>query len=198
MEPDGTETDGELYKLAADGSREATQMLVERHTSNITVFLRSKTNDQATVDDAVAETWLKFFNHLRTLTDDPSVALRKPESVRFWLYTTARNAMMTSFRRDNRQRDLESKATREARALGLVSTPGVELLDEDVDARRTALRTALQSLSDTCRELLTLLTTDPPLSYKEIAELIGRPVGAIGPTRQRCLDNLRVELGVAT
>ena len=35
---------------------------------------------------------------------------------------------------------------------------------------------------------------DPPLDYRTIAEIIDRPVGSIGPTRQRCLDRLRALL----
>ena len=197
-QPDGSETDGELYKLAADGSREAARMIVERHTTNLTAYLRSRTDARTAADDAVAETWLKFFNHLRQVQVEPTKRLRKPESIRFWLFTTARNALMTQFRHQARQRDLEAKATDEARALGLVSSGPVDLLDDDLASRREALRTALQALSDICRELLTLLAADPPLSYKEVADLTGRPVGAIGPTRQRCLNSLRAQLGVTS
>jgi hypothetical protein len=32
---------------------------------------------------------------------------------------------------------------------------------------------------------------DPPLSYSDVAEAMGKPVGSIGPTRQRCIDQVR-------
>ena len=42
-----------------------------------------------------------------------------------------------------------------------------------------------------CQHLLRLLLVDPPLSYDEIAAAVGRPRGSLGPTRRRCLTQLR-------
>jgi DNA-directed RNA polymerase specialized sigma24 family protein len=39
--------------------------------------------------------------------------------------------------------------------------------------------------------LLRLLAAPEPLTYEEIASALGMPIGAIGPTRARCLDQLR-------
>jgi DNA-directed RNA polymerase specialized sigma24 family protein len=39
--------------------------------------------------------------------------------------------------------------------------------------------------------MLRLLCTVPPLDYQTIAEILGRSVGSIGPTRARCLERLR-------
>jgi DNA-directed RNA polymerase specialized sigma24 family protein len=57
--------------------------------------------------------------------------------------------------------------------------------------RAAALRTAFARLGDDCRQLLRLVTADPPMSYDEIAAALGRPRGALGPTRARCLEHLR-------
>jgi DNA-directed RNA polymerase specialized sigma24 family protein len=35
-----------------------------------------------------------------------------------------------------------------------------------------------------------LLGGDEPLSYAELAEVLDMPVGSIGPTRARCLEQL--------
>ena len=37
--------------------------------------------------------------------------------------------------------------------------------------------------------------TDPAPSYEEIGEILGMPIGSIGPTRIRCLARLRSEVG---
>jgi hypothetical protein len=50
---------------------------------------------------------------------------------------------------------------------------------------------AVASDSDRFQELLRLVTLDPPLSYAEVGELLGMPHGSIGPTRARCLEQLR-------
>ncbi len=42
-----------------------------------------------------------------------------------------------------------------------------------------------------CRDLLSMMVRDPPMEYAEIAAALDRPVGSIGPTRQRCIDRLR-------
>jgi DNA-directed RNA polymerase specialized sigma24 family protein len=39
--------------------------------------------------------------------------------------------------------------------------------------------------------MLLLLTADPPVSYRDISQILGIPVGSIGPTRARCLQRLR-------
>ena len=54
-----------------------------------------------------------------------------------------------------------------------------------------AVRAAFEMLSEADRELLTLMVAEPPLSYEEISEITGRPVGSLGPTRARALDRLR-------
>lgn len=191
----GTESDGELYKLAVAGDRAAVEALVARHQGDLLISIRSKTNVPAAAEDAVAEAWLRFFRHLREASARPERALTKPESVRFWLYRTAFNALNDHFRSSSRQADLAERATVEARAQGRTSYQPDELAGLEGEERRSTLRDAFARLSEGCRELLALLATDPPLSYADVAELIGRPVGSIGPTRQRCLASLRQEMG---
>jgi hypothetical protein len=57
--------------------------------------------------------------------------------------------------------------------------------------RHEALLAGLAELPARQRELLLLLVADPPLSYAEISQRTGIPVGSIGPTRGRALDRLR-------
>jgi DNA-directed RNA polymerase specialized sigma24 family protein len=39
--------------------------------------------------------------------------------------------------------------------------------------------------------LLRLLSADSPLSYRDISEALSMPIGSIGPTRARALEQLR-------
>jgi RNA polymerase sigma factor (sigma-70 family) len=50
---------------------------------------------------------------------------------------------------------------------------------------------AFGRMPDRCQQLLRLLVTAPRPSYAEIAELLGIPIGSIGPNRARCIDRLR-------
>ncbi len=196
--PSGSETDGELYKLAISGDRAATQELVGRYHSDLVLYIKAKTTAHAVAEDAAAEAWLRFFRHLNEVAEDPSRALNKPESFRFWLYRIALNAMRTQFRSSSRQSELADRATTEAQAQGLTAYRPDELAAIEGEERRSTIRQAFAKLGEACRELLTLMSADPPLSYKEIAEVTGRPVGSLGPTRKRCLDDLRHQMGLAT
>jgi RNA polymerase sigma factor (sigma-70 family) len=54
----------------------------------------------------------------------------------------------------------------------------------------------LAKISDHCRELLLALYFSPEEpSYAEVAARLEMPVGSIGPTRARCLKQLREKLG---
>jgi DNA-directed RNA polymerase specialized sigma24 family protein len=57
--------------------------------------------------------------------------------------------------------------------------------------RRDALRAAFAELPADRGELMTLLLADPPLAYRDISRILGIPVGSIGPTRARALEQLR-------
>ncbi len=192
--PSGNESDGELYKLAVSGSRAATEEIVNRFHSGLLAYLRTKTSNPGIPEDAVADTWLKFFSHLKAAGRDSEVALRRPDSLRFWLYKTALNAMRTHFRQASRQSQLSAKVTAEANALGATAYSPDELASLVGEERQSAVRNAFERLSEFCKELLALVILDPPLSYVEIAEIVERPVGSLGPTRRRCLDQLRSHL----
>jgi RNA polymerase sigma factor (sigma-70 family) len=71
--------------------------------------------------------------------------------------------------------------------------------DEDLLAaeRNAALRQAFSDLPPNCRELVTLLIADPPLSYAEISATLGISIGSIGPNRSRCLARLRRHPAIA-
>ena len=57
------------------------------------------------------------------------------------------------------------------------------------------VRAAFRRLDDGCRQVITVLVlTDPPLAYDQASELLGRPIGSLGPTRKRCLEKIRTLL----
>lgn len=60
--------------------------------------------------------------------------------------------------------------------------------------RRRRLVAAIARLPERCRRLIRMLTTVPPASYVEISAALDMPVGSIGPTRARCLAQIRKRL----
>lgn len=50
---------------------------------------------------------------------------------------------------------------------------------------------AMRMMPERCRRLLDLLFFEEHLGYQEISDRVNIPIGAIGPTRARCLEKLR-------
>jgi DNA-directed RNA polymerase specialized sigma24 family protein len=75
----------------------------------------------------------------------------------------------------------------------VASGPEVDerILADELDQ---VVRDAMSRLPTRWQRLLELLMADPPVSYAEISDQLGVPVGSIGPTRGRCLAQLRVLL----
>jgi len=113
--------------------------------------------------------------------------LRVPEALQGWVVTVTRHECY--------------RVLRQRQHLAGAELPDVEDRSApDVDdrllrtERQRELAAALVRLSADCRRLLGLVAAEPPLSYAAIGEVLGRPVGSIGPTRQRCLGQLRALL----
>jgi DNA-directed RNA polymerase specialized sigma24 family protein len=72
------------------------------------------------------------------------------------------------------------------------TSPESEVVSGDENAH---LWRALARLPERCQKLLRIVAWEPRPDYSSVAEGLDMPIGSIGPTRRRCLDKLRVELG---
>jgi len=81
---------------------------------------------------------------------------------------------------------------------GVFDSPAEDVpeIDEALLAQERAeiVREAMAHLPGRWQRLMELLMADPPVSYAEISDQLGLPVGSIGPTRARCLARLRTLL----
>jgi DNA-directed RNA polymerase specialized sigma24 family protein len=120
--------------------------------------------------------------------------LREPAALPGWVATTTQREALRVLRAARRATH-EELPPPDQLPLG----PDADLADHDilVAERNAALRAALGELPRPCRELLTVLTRDPPPSYAEVSAELDIPVGSIGPTRARCLTRLRRSVHVA-
>ncbi|MGH8944015.1 MAG: RNA polymerase sigma factor, partial [Acidimicrobiia bacterium] len=158
-------THGELLALAASGDQPAWNELVERFSQMVWSIARSFRLDDATAKDVSQTVWLRLVENLHRIDD--------PERLPGWLATTCRReALRVKGMRDRVvptefQYDIPDES------------PSLEsMLVEDEEAREVVAGFA--TLSDDCQQLLRLLTTEPALSYEEISELVGRPIGSLG------------------
>ena len=169
-------THGELLVRAAGNDQSAWNELVDRFGQMVWSVARSFGLDDPTAKDVAQTVWLKLVENCDRI--------KEPERLPGWLVTTCKREAIRVSRLRNRAipTEFEYDVVDE-------SPPLESLLIED-EERRTVVA-AFQKLSEGCRQLLRLLTIEPPLSYDEIAEATGRPIGSLGPTRARCIENLK-------
>ena len=168
---------GALVRAAAAGDAAALDGLVTRFDRLLRAVTRSYRLSSWDADDVIQATWLQFLQHGRTL--------REPAAVSGWLATTARRQSLRMLQRHVREH-LSDDPARGETADG--SEPDGELLAAE---RRELLHDALAELPVRNRQLMRVLVTQPELSYEDVGRLLAMPIGSIGPTRARSLDQLR-------
>jgi RNA polymerase sigma factor (sigma-70 family) len=166
-----------LVERARDGDQTAWDRIVERYAPLVWSLCQRYHLARADADDVGACVWLRLVEKLDTI--------REPAALPGWLATTTRRECLRLLQAKNRELPVEDN-----QRLVDDANPAADawLLEQE---RLIALRLAYGDLSERCRQLLKLLFTDPVTPYDEISAILGMPVGAIGPTRQRCLGKLR-------
>jgi RNA polymerase sigma factor (sigma-70 family) len=172
----------ELVRRAADGDMTAWDRLVDQFARliwSITVEFKLAESDAA---DVAQTTWLRLLEHIDRI--------EYPDRVGSWLAATARNECLRSLAA--RKRVVLSDDDTE---LGGALAHGPEV-DERLLAneRDQTVRDAMSRLPRRWQRLLEMLMTDPPVPYADISDELELPIGSIGPTRGRCLAQLRVLL----
>jgi RNA polymerase sigma factor (sigma-70 family) len=170
-----------LVAAAATGDQEAWNALVGRFNGLVWSVARSHRLSPTDAGDVVQTTWLRLVEHLHRLDD--------PERVGAWLATTARHECLRILRVG--QRHVLTDGFDMAEEASGAPAPDAGLL---ADERNAALWRAFSGISARCRGLLRMLVADPPPSYEEVGAALDMPIGSIGPTRGRCLEQLRERL----
>lgn len=172
-------THGELLLRAAAGEREAWNALVERFGEMVWSVARSFRLDDAAASDVAQTVWLRLIENIDKIQD--------PERLPGWLVTTCRREALRVIKRGERAIPSDFEYDIEDPSPSLES-----MMIEDEESREVV--TAFRELDEDCQQLLRLMTVVPALSYEEIAEATGRPVGSLGPTRGRCVERLKAAI----
>lgn len=170
---------GDLLNLARDGDSVAWDELVDRFSQMVWSTARGFRLDDATAKDVAQTVWMKLIENIDRISD--------PERLPGWLATTCRREALKVAKARDRVMPTEFEYDVEDESPSLD-----DLLIEDEE--RGAVVNAFKTLDAVCQQLLRLLTVEPALSYEEISEATGRPIGSLGPTRSRCLDKLRMAI----
>ena len=169
-----------LVAAAQRGDSTAWARLVDRYAGLVWSVCRRYRLSDADAADASQTVWLRLTEHLDEI--------HNPAGLASWLCTTASRACLRIIE-DRRRQMLPGMGYDFDVADDLeLTAPDRELL---VTELHLALLAAIAELPDESRRLLALLLHDPPLSYKDISERLGMPIGSIGPTRGRLMERLR-------
>jgi len=194
-EPVADLTDEQLFERYTDGDEQGFRELVQRYEPRIQGFLRKRLNDEERVEDLTQDTFLRI--HRARDSYDPS---RKFST---WIHTIANNLLKNEFRNRSRRREtVFSELRPESSTAGAPSRP-VEfespLLDPEQETYRSELReaidTAIERMDEHHRVPFVMREVDD-LSYEEIAEAIGIPVGTVKSRLNRARNSFRMLLPV--
>lgn len=172
-------SDEALYEQLLRGDLGAFDALYERHARHLFGFILRQVADRAEAEDLLHEAFMAVLRERD--------AGRSPRSLRAWLYQVARNLCL------NRSR-LRQRAARALAAVAHTPQAPVEHPERVLEQRQDddALRQAVARLPNPLAELFHLRAGG--LSYQELAEILGVPVGTIKSRIHEMVGRLREEV----
>lgn len=168
-----------LVRQAQAGSAEAYGQLYDIYIKKIYDFVYYKTLHKNTAEDIVSEVFLKAWKNINQFQDGNFSA---------WLYMIARNSVIDNYRQQKNLVNIED-------CWDLAD--GQDFLTKiDSDLKIEKIKLAMSELKNSERELVIMrLWLD--LSFKEIAEQLGKTEGAVKMSFARSLSVLKNKVPLA-
>jgi RNA polymerase sigma-70 factor (ECF subfamily) len=171
-------SDEDLLAAFRKGQREAFGVLVRRYEGELYGYLRRYLGDGELADDVFQNTFLQVFTKIRQY--------EQGRPVRPWLYTIATNQAIDALRRASRHQALSLDQEREElrgadmpQLMGFLESRGPSPLDHvQGEERRQLVRAGVEKLPAFLRQVV-VLAYYQGLPYKEIADIMGIPVGTV-------------------
>jgi RNA polymerase sigma-70 factor, ECF subfamily len=180
--------DGELVARAIAGREECFEELVRRYQRPIAAYVYRMVGDYDAALDLTQEVFIKVYGSLERY---------RPEfKFSTWIYRIAHNAAIDHLRRTGgfRTEDLEAEGeggrTYERPLASSAPTPEQE---SERRERRAEIEEVVQALAPAYRELIVLRHAHD-LSYDEIAEVTGLPLGTVKNRIFRAREAMRTHL----
>jgi RNA polymerase sigma-70 factor (ECF subfamily) len=165
--------DAELVKRVQKGDRRAFDLLVMRYQQRLMGLVMRYVKDHAEALDVTQEAFIKAYRALPGFRGDSAFYT--------WLYriavNTAKNHLVAEGRRTTAA-DMDAEVAErldESGRLRELSTPEDYLCEREMAA---VIRDAIQALPEDLRTALTLREMEG-LTYDEIAEVMGCPIGTV-------------------
>jgi RNA polymerase sigma-70 factor (ECF subfamily) len=155
-------TELELITQAQRGDRRAFGELVRCHRKGVINVVYRMCGDSNLAEDAAQEAFIRAWKHL------PNYRPRSP--FRNWVYRIATNAALDALRRE--------RATVDADDLPLASSEAGPEASLEAEEKSTRVKQAVLALPEASRAAV-ILREYEGLSYKEIADTLGIPIGTV-------------------
>ena len=177
-DPLTTCSDEDLLARFRRGQTEAFGVLVHRYERELYVYLRRYLGDGDLADDVFQNTFLQLYTKIGQY--------EAGRPVRPWLYTIATHQAIDALRRNGRHQAVSLDQNRQQLPNGEIRNL-VELLESrgpgplDMahgEERRQRVRADVDQLPDFLRQVV-LLAYYQGLKYREIADIMGIPVGTV-------------------
>lgn len=181
------ERDSELLRACRAGDRQAWETLVTRYQRLLyAIPLRCGLSEEDAAD-VFQTVCVRLLENLEKIRDERHLT--------GWLVTTCKHESWRVHRRRSRDVSLDEGPAEGAGGAGAGALADDSLMPQQVLVRveeAHLVQRGLEELGERCRNLLSWLYQDDPTpSYQEIARRLNVSVGAIGPTRMRCLQQLK-------
>ena len=174
-------TDRDLIRACRSGDARAWERLLNKYER---LVFSISLNYGLTTDDAADVTQITFTILLQNLDTLPDDIRLSP-----WLATVARRHTWRLLARNRREAVNPDEDLAGNKALGGIVD------DRERQELAEWLYQGLGLLDERCRQLLLALYFDAEEpSYAEVADHMKMPIGSIGPTRARCLQQMRQSL----
>jgi RNA polymerase sigma factor (sigma-70 family) len=175
-----------LVRRHFDGDAKALAELTQIFQSLVKAAARRVLRCSSDVDDAVQDTWLNFVRFGDRIAD--------PSRVGAWLWIVALNSARRIQRRDSRCVVADN-------VVDLADARADEVPDPDHALQRceraAAVHRAASEMREADRRVLSLMMDERGYDYRQISSISGRPIGSLGPTRDRIIRKLRTNADVA-
>jgi RNA polymerase sigma factor (sigma-70 family) len=169
---------GELLARASQGESAAWSEIIKRH-GRLVLRTAAKTGlSDSDAADVAQVTWLQLWKH--------GHEIREPNRLAAWLVsTTRREAVRLAMA--SRKYVLYADPSDERSLAARTAVHDAYTVDQGYSG---AVEQAMDRLPPRYRTLLRLLSCDLDLSYSEVADRMGLPIGSIGPMRMRAIRML--------
>lgn len=178
------DSDHSLIAECCAGKKQACDGLVLRHNNSVATLAVRLRGDHSEAQDVTQDTFLKAYEGVEEFREDAKFST--------WLYRICHNLCLSSLRK--KKNDPIHDAGEETLPEELPDSRG-RLPDHVLmrKERQNLVTRALSYMSQEFREVLELQHTTP-LSYQEIAELLGRPVGTVRSRLHRGREEIKAHL----